>query len=144
VTTSTRRGRRRPARVGLARAGGFLCAPARAFPTERDAVPAQLNHPMRTVVVPAAVAAVMHAGVGRSSWQERAVCGHTADPEAWWPRKGDPPPPEVVEMCNRCPVRQDCLWHALDHGEEEGVWGGMSEDDRAALKKKLQWPRRGI
>jgi len=34
------------------------------------------------------------------------------------------------ELCQRCPVRQQCATHALKVGEEYGVWGGFSESDR--------------
>jgi WhiB family redox-sensing transcriptional regulator len=34
-------------------------------------------------------------------------------------------------VCRRCPVRGKCAAHALAAGEAHGVWGGMSEVDRA-------------
>jgi WhiB family transcriptional regulator, redox-sensing transcriptional regulator len=34
-------------------------------------------------------------------------------------------------ICRRCPVRPECSAHALAVGEAHGVWGGMSEADRA-------------
>jgi WhiB family redox-sensing transcriptional regulator len=34
-------------------------------------------------------------------------------------------------ICRRCPVRPECSAHALAAGEPFGVWGGMSEADRA-------------
>lgn len=36
-------------------------------------------------------------------------------------------------VCMRCPVIQDCLRHALATREPYGVWGGMSETERAEL-----------
>lgn len=35
-------------------------------------------------------------------------------------------------VCHRCPVRRQCLEWALDTGEENGVWGGMTEKERHA------------
>jgi len=36
--------------------------------------------------------------------------------------------------CSRCPVREDCLRHALEHKEIWGIWGGLDEADiRRAL-----------
>ncbi|GLZ28000.1 hypothetical protein Lesp02_01900 [Lentzea sp. NBRC 105346] len=32
--------------------------------------------------------------------------------------------------CLPCPVRTECLAHALDHRIEFGVWGGMTERER--------------
>jgi len=42
------------------------------------------------------------------------------------------------ELCQRCPVRQQCATHALKVGEEYGVWGGFSEHDRTLLRE-LGW-----
>ena len=36
-------------------------------------------------------------------------------------------------LCAQCPVRQQCLAHALEAREPYGVWGGMTEDERGAL-----------
>lgn len=35
-------------------------------------------------------------------------------------------------VCADCPVLQQCRSHALDSREPHGVWGGMSETERAA------------
>lgn len=40
---------------------------------------------------------------------------------------------EAREFCRACPVRTECLAHALDEGVEFGVWGGMTERERRAL-----------
>ncbi|WP_435279797.1 WhiB family transcriptional regulator [Streptomyces sp. 1222.5] len=39
-------------------------------------------------------------------------------------------------VCNGCPVRTECLAHALDHRIEYGVWGGMTERERRALLRR--------
>ena len=36
-------------------------------------------------------------------------------------------------VCGRCPVIDACLKHALSVREPYGVWGGMSEEERARL-----------
>jgi WhiB family redox-sensing transcriptional regulator len=36
---------------------------------------------------------------------------------------------EAKTYCNRCPVRVDCLEHAIKN-EEVGVWGGMTTTER--------------
>jgi WhiB family transcriptional regulator, redox-sensing transcriptional regulator len=40
---------------------------------------------------------------------------------------------EVRGFCRTCPVRTECLAHALDHRVEFGIWGGMTERQRRAL-----------
>lgn len=62
------------------------------------------------------------------SWRDFAACRDT--PIGWWfPTSGDsdglPIPPEAAERCAVCPVRSECLDHAIRH-ERFGVWAGMS------------------
>ena len=38
-------------------------------------------------------------------------------------------------LCHSCPVRPQCAAHALEVGEEYGVWGGFSENDRGLLRE---------
>ena len=64
-------------------------------------------------------------------WGDRAQCWKVADPEAWWAVDVSP---EVRQVCMTCPVRSECLQYALDHGEDFGIWGGLSEGERAELK----------
>jgi len=71
------------------------------------------------------------------SWQERALCAQT-DPEAFFPEKGGSTR-EAKRVCLSCDVRSECLEYALAHDERFGIWGGLSEDDRAAILA-----RRGI
>lgn len=74
-----------------------------------------------------------------TGWWDRAACrGH--DTELWYPAKWSGPElAEVqyaVSICHRCPVRNDCLRYALDTGQGYGIWGGMSERARRALKRR--------
>ncbi|KOV41956.1 WhiB family transcriptional regulator [Streptomyces sp. H036] len=39
-------------------------------------------------------------------------------------------------VCAGCPVRTECLAHALDHRIEHGIWGGMTERERRALLRR--------
>lgn len=42
---------------------------------------------------------------------------------------------EAKAVCRRCPLMVTCIAGALERGEEFGVWGGLSEDERRALKR---------
>ncbi|MEW2426249.1 WhiB family transcriptional regulator [Streptomyces sp. NPDC017943] len=42
----------------------------------------------------------------------------------------------AITVCSRCPVRTECLAHALDHRISHGVWGGMTERERRALLRR--------
>ena len=46
------------------------------------------------------------------------------------------------QMCQGCFMRLECLRYALLNKEEQGVWGGMSEDERRALKRRAARARR--
>jgi hypothetical protein len=66
-------------------------------------------------------------------WQEAALCAQ-ADPEAWFPEKGQPTLPAKT-VCRSCPVTAECLEYALANDERFGVWGGLSERERRRLKR---------
>lgn len=73
--------------------------------------------------------------IGREQdWKLQGLCNQ-ADPEAWFPDKGGANA-EVKKICGRCPVRLACLQYALDTKQAWGVWGGLSEFERKALRKK--------
>jgi hypothetical protein len=50
----------------------------------------------------------------------------------------------ATDFCNGtvdgvvCPIRQECLEYALVNNCREGVWGGMTEAGRKALRRR--WP----
>jgi WhiB family redox-sensing transcriptional regulator len=43
----------------------------------------------------------------------------------------------AIAICNTCPVKQQCLDHALSVPEVYGVWGGMTEEQRHLLARRL-------
>lgn len=77
-------------------------------------------------------------------WRDRAAC-LGMDTAVFFPnidaRTRNRPNPErvaaacaaAVAICRRCPVRTDCLAHALEVGETEGVWGGTDPVERRKL-----------
>ncbi len=40
---------------------------------------------------------------------------------------------QAKAICGGCPVLEQCRRHALSSLEPYGIWGGLSEEDRAAL-----------
>jgi WhiB family transcriptional regulator, redox-sensing transcriptional regulator len=72
-------------------------------------------------------------------WRHNAVC-RDEDPELFFPvGNSGPALAQIADaklVCNRCPVTTECLTWALDSGQDAGVWGGMSEDERRALKRR--------
>ena len=45
-------------------------------------------------------------------------------------------------VCGRCSVTETCLQYALETSQDSGVWGGLSEDERRALKRRAARARR--
>ncbi|WP_346348802.1 WhiB family transcriptional regulator [Rhodococcus sp. T2V] len=43
------------------------------------------------------------------------------------------------QICDLCPVRDQCRSYAEKAGERYGTWGGLSEDDRKAYRRRSQW-----
>lgn len=75
-------------------------------------------------------------------WQWKAACQDIEDPEIFFPvgQYGQPAPEwrieETKRICRRCPVAEECLKWALDTNQRYGIWGGMSEIERQALKRR--------
>ena len=67
-----------------------------------------------------------------NGFTKKAICGSGAvDPETFFDPTRER---EAVTICNRCPVMQRCLTYALENNEAHGVWGGLTESQRAQLK----------
>ncbi|MEV6394603.1 WhiB family transcriptional regulator [Streptomyces sp. NPDC051907] len=49
---------------------------------------------------------------------------------------------EAKRVCDGCPVRRECLSHALEAREQFGVWGGLGEEERRALLGAASGDRR--
>jgi WhiB family redox-sensing transcriptional regulator len=71
-------------------------------------------------------------------WVHRARCTNE-DPELFFPVGTTGPALAQIAaakaICMQCEVRRECLEWALATGQDAGVWGGMSEDERRALRR---------
>lgn len=76
-------------------------------------------------------------------WRNRALC-RDEDPELFFPIGTSGPAllqaEQAKAVCARCTVQQSCLEWALESGQDAGVWGGLSEDERRALKRTAAVP----
>ena len=43
---------------------------------------------------------------------------------------------QAKRYCTACPIRLECLAEALDGPYEFGVWGGLTERERRALRRR--------
>jgi WhiB family redox-sensing transcriptional regulator len=70
-------------------------------------------------------------------WFEQAACTQS-DPDAWYPEKGGNVE-QAKRVCNHCcPVRPECLDYALDTNQTQGIWGGLSVNERRKLKREAK------
>jgi WhiB family redox-sensing transcriptional regulator len=81
------------------------------------------------------------ASSGSPDWRDHAACRDT-DPELFFPIGNAGPGQQQLDrakqVCAGCQVRTPCLEWALASGQEAGVWGGTSEDERRALRRMRQ------
>ncbi|WP_304276966.1 WhiB family transcriptional regulator, partial [Rothia mucilaginosa] len=49
---------------------------------------------------------------------------------------------EAKTVCRSCEVVVVCLKWAIETGQDSGVWGGTSEDERRAMKRRAARARR--
>jgi WhiB family redox-sensing transcriptional regulator len=79
------------------------------------------------------------------TWRNRSAC-LGLDPELFFPVGNAYPALVQIEearvVCGRCEVAQACLAWANESGKDSGVWGGLSEDERHALKRRNARARR--
>jgi WhiB family transcriptional regulator, redox-sensing transcriptional regulator len=69
-----------------------------------------------------------------AGWRDRAACRGT-DLDLFFPGRGESAEP-ARRVCAVCPVRQPCLDYAISHGITHGIWGGLAERDRRALRTR--------
>ena len=79
------------------------------------------------------------------TWHDRAAC-LAVDPELFFPIGKTGPAllqiEETKSVCRQCEVAETCLSWAIESGQDAGVWGGLSEDERRALKRRNARARR--
>jgi WhiB family transcriptional regulator, redox-sensing transcriptional regulator len=69
-----------------------------------------------------------------TAWMADGLCAQT-DPDAFFPDRGESPRP-AKSVCAACPVRAECAAYALERGERFGIWGGLSERERRAIRRR--------
>jgi len=71
-------------------------------------------------------------------WRSRGAC-LSADPDLFFPISLTEASAGQVSRakayCARCSVRSECIRFALDHPDVQGVWGGMTDNERKNLRR---------
>lgn len=78
-------------------------------------------------------------------WRGRAACSRL-DPDIFYPVGDGAYAREMTgiakQACLSCPVRAECLRQALETGEQYGIWGGMTPEERRDLARRNMRRRR--
>lgn len=80
----------------------------------------------------------------KADWRDEGLCrSDNENPEDWFPvgggREAQAAENHAKAVCWQCPSMEACGRWALDNREPVGVWGGMTEGERAKILR-----RRGI
>jgi WhiB family redox-sensing transcriptional regulator len=78
-------------------------------------------------------------------WQG-AHCLDIPDPDYFFPVNAAEAldrEPIIARICNKCPVKQDCLQMALDAKDFEGYFGGTSPEERRKMSEGKSRVKRG-
>lgn len=74
------------------------------------------------------------------AWVAEALCGEVGG-DLWFPDKdgsgdsGQSHASGAKATCLACPVRVECLQHAIETNEPHGIWGGLTPNERRSFKK---------
>ena len=72
-------------------------------------------------------------------WRSRAACLRL-DTDLFFPREETEWDEQQVEdakaVCRNCAVQSVCLEFALATRQKQGIWGGLTEDERRSLRRR--------
>ena len=83
----------------------------------------------------------------RLDWQEDAAC-REYDNILFFGEEGESElekqtrEAEAKAICQTCPVKEPCLEFAMETAQKYGIWGGLSDKERASLKRRRARARR--
>ena len=76
-------------------------------------------------------------------WMDHALCAD-ADPDLFFPPDDEDAPVSAYaqtlaakKVCAACPVRAECLDYSITENIQWGVWGGIPERPRRAMRAKV-------
>ena len=73
------------------------------------------------------------------TWRNRSICRDT-DPDLFFPVGTTGQAllqiAKAKEVCGECPVSTECLEYALETNQDSGIWGGLDEEQRRAIRRQ--------
>lgn len=69
-------------------------------------------------------------------WMDAAAC-RDGDPDMWFPAPSDEIATEAARaVCRACPVVTTCRDYAIPQPGLEGIWGGLTPDQRQQIRTR--------
>ncbi len=75
-----------------------------------------------------------------TAWMREAACAESGG-DLWFPEANSPSTKFAKAICHECPVRDECLDYALRNRFNDGIWGGLTPNER---KELLKYPKRRV
>ncbi len=81
-------------------------------------------------------------------WQDDAACRKHDNVVFFGPDQGESElekqsrEMQAKSICHSCPVKEPCLEFAMETNQKYGIWGGMTDKERASLKRRRARARR--
>jgi WhiB family transcriptional regulator, redox-sensing transcriptional regulator len=76
------------------------------------------------------------ADTAHETWMTEGAC-HGEDPDLFFPISasdaGIDQIRQATSICDHCRVESDCLLYALNNRIKDGIWGGLTEQQRQSL-----------
>ncbi|MER7501089.1 WhiB family transcriptional regulator [Nonomuraea pusilla] len=72
-------------------------------------------------------------------WLRRGAC-RSSDPDLFFPLASSPvQEARAKAVCAGCQVLEECRAYALGAGESEGIWGGLTPEERRRSRFPAGW-----
>jgi WhiB family redox-sensing transcriptional regulator len=85
------------------------------------------------------LASTLALAVAEDTWRDFALCRDT-DPDLFFPVGTTGQAlisiDHAKQVCGECAVTGDCLDFALETNQDSGIWGGLSEEERRAIRRQ--------
>ncbi|MEP7025080.1 MAG: WhiB family transcriptional regulator [Actinomycetota bacterium] len=81
-----------------------------------------------------------------SGWWSQAAC-QSEDTDLFFPISALAASAHSIArakaICRRCSVQPQCMAHAMEAGQLQGIWGGTTEQERRQLRSRIARAKRG-
>lgn len=82
---------------------------------------------------------------GEIDWRDLAACS-AHDASLFFPAGESGPAAAQIasakRICVACDVQEECLLYAVDTNQVNGIWGGLTEEERRPVRRRLLAERR--